>query len=498
MIEPTVYDLSSPGRHGPQLPVLDVPVAPLPDGYLRTDLPLPELSELDTVRHFVRLSQRNMGIDTNFYPLGSCTMKYNPKVNEKAASLPGFVELHPLQDAEMTQGAMQLLLELQVYLAEISGFDAVTLQPAAGAQGELTGVLMMRKYQLDRGETQRTKILVPDSAHGTNPATTTMSGLQVVELPSSPRGNLDLEALKANLDDTVVGLMLTNPNTLGLFEERILEITQLVHEAGGLVYGDGANMNAIVGVVKPADLGIDVMHFNLHKTFSTPHGGGGPGAGPVGVVAKLAPFLPGPVVSVEHIPDDFDDEEEHVHFDEDGDDFRLIWHMPSKSIGRVRSYYGNFGVLVRAYTYIRMHGAPGLRRIAENAVLNANYLKARLQQEASYPVAFGDRICMHEFVAQGILEGAPDIHTMDIAKRLMDYGFHPPTVYFPLIVREALMIEPTETESKATLDAFADAMIQIAREAREEPELLKDAPHSAPVKRLDEVRAARQMILCRC
>ncbi|MCB0199203.1 MAG: aminomethyl-transferring glycine dehydrogenase subunit GcvPB [Caldilineae bacterium] len=498
MIEPTVYDLSSPGRHGPLLPVLDVPEAPLPDGYLREDLLLPELSELDTVRHFVRLSQRNMGIDTNFYPLGSCTMKYNPKVNEKAAGLAGFTDLHPLQDAEMTQGAMQLLLELQVYLAEISGFDAVTLQPAAGAQGELTGVLMMRKYQLDRGETQRTKILVPDSAHGTNPATTTMSGLQVVELPSSPRGNLDLEALKANLDDTVVGLMLTNPNTLGLFEERILEITQLVHEAGGLVYGDGANMNAIVGVVKPADLGIDVMHFNLHKTFSTPHGGGGPGAGPVGVVAKLAPFLPGPVVSVEHIPDDFDDEEEHVHFDEDGDDFRLIWHMPSKSIGRVRSYYGNFGVLVRAYTYIRMHGAPGLRRIAENAVLNANYLKARLQQEASYPVAFGDRICMHEFVAQGILEGAPDIHTMDIAKRLMDYGFHPPTVYFPLIVREALMIEPTETESKATLDAFADAMIQIAREAREEPELLKDAPHSAPVKRLDEVRAARQMILCRC
>ena len=498
MIEPTVYDLSSPGRHGPQLPVLDVPVAPLPDGYLRTDLPLPELSELDTVRHFVRLSQRNMGIDTNFYPLGSCTMKYNPKVNEKAASLPGFVELHPLQDPEMTQGAMQLLLELQVYLAEISGFAAVILQPAAGAHGELTGVLIMRKYQLDRGETQRTKILVPDSAHGTNPATTTMSGLTVVELPSDDRGNLDLEALKANLDDTVVGLMLTNPNTLGLFEEHILEITQLVHEAGGLVYGDGANMNAIVGVVKPADLGIDVMHFNLHKTFSTPHGGGGPGAGPVGVVEKLARFLPGPVVTVEHVNADSDDEFERNNFSEDGDDFRLVWTMPSKSIGRVRAYYGNFGVLVRAYTYIRMHGAPGLRRIAENAVLNANYLKVRLQNEASYPVAFGDRICMHEFVAQGILEGAPDIHTMDIAKRLMDYGFHPPTVYFPLIVREALMIEPTETESKATLDAFADAMIQIAREAREDPQLLKDAPHNAPVKRLDEVRAARQMILCRC
>ena len=498
MIEPTVYDLSSPGRHGPLLPVLDVPEAPLPDGYLRSDLRLPELSELDTVRHFVRLSQRNMSIDTNFYPLGSCTMKYNPKVNDKAASLPGFADLHPLQDAEMTQGAMQVLLELQIYLAEISGLAAVTLQPAAGAQGELTGVLIMRKYQLDRGETQRTKILVPDSAHGTNPATTTMSGLQVVELPSDARGNLDLEALKANLDDTVVGLMLTNPNTLGLFEENILEITQLVHEAGGLVYGDGANMNAIVGVVKPGDLGIDVMHFNLHKTFSTPHGGGGPGAGPVGVVAKLAPFLPGPVVTVEHVAEEFDEDEEHVHFDEDGDDFRLIWYMPSKSIGRVRSYYGNFGVLVRAYTYIRMHGAEGLRRIAENAVLNANYLKVRLQNEGSYPVAFGDRICMHEFVAQGIIEGGPDIHTMDIAKRLMDYSFHPPTVYFPLIVHEALMIEPTETESKETLDAFADALIQIAREARETPELLKQAPHNAPVKRLDEVRAARQMILCRC
>ena len=498
MIEPTVYDLSSPGRHGPLLPVLDVPEAPLPDGYLRSDLRLPELSELDTVRHFVRLSQRNMSIDTNFYPLGSCTMKYNPKVNDKAASLPGFADLHPLQDAEMTQGAMQVLLELQIYLAEISGLAAVTLQPAAGAQGELTGVLIMRKYQLDRGETQRTKILVPDSAHGTNPATTTMSGLQVVELPSDERGNLDLEALKANLDDTVVGLMLTNPNTLGLFEENILEITRLVHEAGGLVYGDGANMNAIVGVVKPGDLGIDVMHFNLHKTFSTPHGGGGPGAGPVGVVAKLAPFLPGPVVTVEHVAEEFDEDEEHVHFDEDGDDFRLIWYMPSKSIGRVRSYYGNFGVLVRAYTYIRMHGAEGLRRIAENAVLNANYLKVRLQNEGSYPVAFGDRICMHEFVAQGILEGAPDIHTMDIAKRLMDYSFHPPTVYFPLIVHEALMIEPTETESKETLDAFADALIEIAREARETPDLLKQAPHNAPVKRLDEVRAARDLILCRC
>ncbi len=490
MIEQTVYQLSSPGRHGPRLPALDVPMAPLPDeGSLRNDLPLPELSELDVVRHFVRLSQRNMSIDTTFYPLGSCTMKYNPKVNEKTAALPGFTNIHPLQDEEMVQGAMQLMFELQVYLAQITGFDAVALQPAAGAHGELTGVLIMRKYQIDRGQTQRTKILVPNSAHGTNPATTTMSGLQVVELPSDARGNVDLEALKANLDDTVVGLMLTNPNTLGLFEEHVLEVTRLVHEAGGLVYGDGANLNAIVGIAKPAELGFDVMHFNLHKTFSTPHGGGGPGAGPVGVVEKLAPFLPGPLVAVRH-----DDDDAHIHLgaleDEDHDEgYQLAWYTPSKSIGRVRSYFGNFGVLVRAYTYIRMHGPEGLRRIAENAVLNANYLKALLQAEGSYPVAFGERTCMHEFVAQGILEDAPEIHTMDIAKRLMDYGYHPPTVYFPLIVKEALMIEPTETESKDTLDAFADALIKIAQEARTDPDLLKTAPHNAPVKRLDEVRA---------
>ncbi len=502
MIEPTVYELSSPGRHGPRLPALDVPLAPLPDAALLRPadaLPLPELSELDVVRHFVRLSHLNMSIDTNFYPLGSCTMKYNPKVNEKVAGLPGFAQLHPLQDAEMTQGALQLLFELQIILAEISGFDAVTLQPAAGAQGELTGVLIMRQYHLDRGDVKRTKILVPDSAHGTNPATTTMAGLQVVELPSDSRGNVDLDALKAALDDTVAGLMLTNPNTLGLFEEHVVEVTRLVHEAGGLVYGDGANLNAIVGVARPGDLGFDVMHFNLHKTFSTPHGGGGPGAGPVAVVEKLAPFLPGPLVAVEKVEAQgphYHDEDDHHHDEHDG--YRLVWHTPSKSIGRMKSYYGNFGVLVRAYTYIRMHGAEGLPRIAENAVLNANYIKARLEADGSYPIAYGERTCMHEFVAQGILEGAPDVHTMDIAKRLMDYNFHPPTVYFPLIVKEALMVEPTETESKETLDAFADALIQIAKEAREQPALLKDAPHTAPMKRLDEVRAARELVLCRC
>ncbi|MEA3334483.1 MAG: aminomethyl-transferring glycine dehydrogenase subunit GcvPB [Chloroflexota bacterium] len=502
MIEPTVYEISSPGRTGPRLPELDVPEAPLPEGYVRDaeQLPLPELSELDVVRHFVRLSQKNMSIDTNFYPLGSCTMKYNPKVNELTAGLAGFAQIHPLQDTDLVQGAMQLMFELQVYLAEISGFDAVTLQPAAGAQGELAGVLMMRKYHLDRGDNKRKKILVPDSAHGTNPASTTMSGLEVVELPSDDRGNLDLAALKENLDETVVGLMLTNPNTLGLFEEHILEVTRLVHDSGGLVYGDGANLNAIVGICKPAELGIDVMHFNLHKTFSTPHGGGGPGAGPVGVVEKLASFLPGPLVALEAIVD----EEPGLPFlagplAEEGptDLHRLVWYTPSKSIGRVRSFAGNFGVLVRAYTYIRMLGAEGLRRVAENAVLNANYLKARLQGEGSYPIAFSDRTCMHEFVAQGILEGASGVHTLDISKRLMDYGFHPPTVYFPLIVKEALMIEPTETESKEALDLFADALIAIAGEARTDPDLLHEAPHQAPVRRLDEVRAARQAIFCR-
>ena len=501
MVEATVYELSSPGRHGPRLPELDVPTAELPKEFLRSDVPLPELSELDVVRHYVRLSQKNMAIDTNFYPLGSCTMKYNPKVNERTARLPGFANLHPLQHLDLAQGAMQLLFELQVYLAEITGFSAVTLQPAAGAHGELTGVLIMRNYQIDRGETQRNKILVPDSAHGTNPATTTMSGLRVVELPSDERGNLDVEALKANLDDTVVGLMLTNPNTLGLFEENILEVNGLVHEAGGLVYGDGANLNAIVGVCKPADLGFDVMHFKLHKTFSTPHGGGGPGAGPVGVVEKLAPFLPGPMVALDAMLEGVDDSwlpADLLQEDDELSPYHLVWYMPSKSIGRVRSFYGNFGVLVRAYTYIRMHGAEGLRRVAENAVLNANYLKARLQEDGSYPIAFGERVCMHEFVAQGIIEGAPDIHTMDIAKRLMDYGFHPPTVYFPLIVKEALMIEPTETESKQTLDCFAEALIQIAQEARSKPELLQTAPHQAPTRRLDEVKAAKELILCRC
>jgi glycine dehydrogenase subunit 2 len=476
MSEPLIYELSHPGRIGANLPELDVPAALLPEG-VRERLPLPEVAEVDLVRHYVHLSQINFAIDLGFYPLGSCTMKYNPKVNEAAARLPGFADLHPLQPAASVQGAMRLMFELQSMLAEIAGFAAVSLQPAAGAQGEMTGTLIMRKYLLDRGDTGRHIILVPDSAHGTNPATSTMVGMKVVTIRSDNRGNVDLAALRefiAAHGQELVGLMLTNPNTLGLFDEHVEEIIGLVHEAGGLVYGDGANFNALLGIVKPGALGFDVMHYNLHKTFSTPHGGGGPGAGPVGVSPALAAYLPGPVVARE--------------------DERFTWHMPPRSIGRVKTFYGNFGVLVRAFTYIRMLGAPGLRAVSENAVLNANYLQARLKE--TFPVPYGDRLCMHEFVAQGIIDGAPDTRTLDIAKRLIDYGMHPPTVYFPLIVPEALMIEPTETESKETLDAFVTAMERIAGEARTDPELLHDAPHTTPVRRLDEVEAARHPILC--
>ncbi|HUW08250.1 MAG TPA: aminomethyl-transferring glycine dehydrogenase subunit GcvPB, partial [Anaerolineae bacterium] len=464
-------EISRPDRSSCRLPELDVPEAELPAGYGREELPLPEVSEIDLMRHYVRLSQLNHAVDTGFYPLGSCTMKYNPKVNEAMSRLPGFVQLHPLQPSESVQGAMEVMYGLQGFLGEISGFPAVSLQPAAGAHGELTGVLIMRKALYDRGETQRNVILVPDSAHGTNPATTTMSGLQVVEIPSDDRGNVDLDALRSHLDDRVVGLMLTNPNTLGLFDENVLEVTRLVHEAGGLVYGDGANLNALLGICKPAKLGFDVLHFNLHKTFSTPHGGGGPGAGPVGVTAELSPFLPSPLVVAR----------------EDDEGPFLAWHTPAKSIGPVKSFYGNFGVLVRAYTYIRMLGGPGLRRVAENAVLNANYLLSLVRD--IYPLPY-DRSCMHEFVIEGRIEGAPDVRALDISKRLMDYGFHPPTNYFPLIVPEALMIEPTETESKETLDAFAEALASIAEEARTDPDLLHNAPHTTPLSRMDEVRAS--------
>jgi len=479
-----IFEISRPGRCATALPALDVPTADLPSSLLRDDLPLPEVSEIDLVRHYTRLSQLNYGVDTGFYPLGSCTMKYNPKINEQMARLPGFARLHPYQDEETAQGALFLMYHLQEFLAEIGGFAAVSLQPAAGAHGELTGVLMMRAYHLDRGDDQRDVILVPDSAHGTNPATTTMSGLKVIEIPSDARGNVDMVALEAACEehgDRLVGMMLTNPNTLGLFDEHVEEITALVHEHGGLMYGDGANMNALLGIARPGDLGFDVLHYNLHKTFSTPHGGGGPGSGPVGASERLAEFLPLPIVDVDLQRSD--DEELFYTFVD-----------PPKSIGRVKAFYGHFGVLVRAYVYIRMLGADGLRRVAEHAVLNANYLKGRL--EGTYPLPY-DRTCMHEFV----LAGPPDdvqaagVHTLDVAKRLMDYGFHPPTVYFPLIVHEALMIEPTETESLETLDGFVEALLRIADEARADPDLLHAAPHNAPMRRLDEVHAAKKLTL---
>jgi glycine dehydrogenase subunit 2 len=479
MREPLLQELSHPGRGAVSLPACDVPETPLPQEGLRAELPLPEIDELALVRHYTRLSHLNYAVDIGFYPLGSCTMKYNPKVNEVAAALPGFTHLHPLQPVESAQGTLALMHGLQRLLAEIGGFAAVSLQPAAGAQGELAGILIMRKYLYDRGETGRTVVLVPDSAHGTNPATTAMSGLQVMQVRSDNRGNVDLAALRALVAEQgprLIGLMLTNPNTLGLYDEHLHEVLAIIHDAGGLVYGDGANLNALLGQVKPGAVGFDVMHFNLHKTFSTPHGGGGPGSGTVGVAATLADYLPGPIVA-----------------EVDGS---YQWVMPARSIGRLKSFHGNVGMLIRAYTYIRMLGADGLRAVSENAVLNANYLQARLK--GSYPVPHGDRLCMHEFVAQGIIDGAPDVHTLDIAKRLIDYGFHPPTIYFPLIVPEALMIEPTETESKETLDAFADALVRIAEEARATPELVTGAPHTAPTGRLDEVGAARHPILCAC
>jgi glycine dehydrogenase subunit 2 len=480
MAEPLIYDLSAAGRSGVSLPAPDVPAAALPKGLVRKNLPLPEVSEVDVVRHFVRLSQLNYSIDTGFYPLGSCTMKYNPKVNEDAARLPGFAFSHPLQDPETAQGNLALMYSVQEWLKEIGGFAGISLQPAAGAHGELTGILIIRAYHMARGDLRRTKILIPNSAHGTNPASTAMSGLEVVELPSDDRGNVDLQALQAACDDTVAGLMLTNPNTLGLFEEHVQEVVDQIHACGGLVYGDGANMNALLGVVRPGDLGIDVLHYNLHKTFSTPHGGGGPGSGPVGVREALVEFLPGPIVEVIEAGDE-----------DEAPLFGLV--MPKNTIGRVKAFHGHFGMLVRAYAYIRMQGKQGMRAIADHAVLNANYLRAKLRE--AYHVPY-DRICMHEFVAEGRWADAPDIRALDVAKRLMDYGFHPPTNYFPLIVHEALMIEPTETESLQALDAFAAAMLTIAGEARTNPDLLHGAPHHTPVGRLDEVKAAKDLVLC--
>jgi glycine dehydrogenase subunit 2 len=480
MLEPTIFELSKPGRKGIQFPKADVPASDLPTDFLRDDLQLPEVSEVDVVRHFTRLSQFNHGVDTGFYPLGSCTMKYNPRINEVTARLPGFANIHPLQDETTVQGALGLMFEMQEMLKEISGFAGMSLQPAAGAHGELTGVLIIRAYHASRGDTKRKKMLIPDSAHGTNPATSSMSGFDVVQLPSDDRGNMDIEILKEHCDDTLAGLMITNPNTLGLFDENLKQVCDMVHEAGGLVYGDGANLNAIMGVLKPAHCGVDVLHFNLHKTFSTPHGGGGPGSGPVGVAEHLVDFLPNPVVDI--LEEATDDEPPLYGF-----------IRPAKTIGRVKSFHGHFGVIVRAFTYILMNGADGLRKVSESAVLNANYIQAKLRDAYKIPY---DRTCMHEFVIEGHWDDVPDIHALDISKRLMDYGIHPPTNYFPLIVPEALMIEPTETESIESCDAFIDAMLEIAEEARRNPEILKEAPHNTPIKRLDEVKAARELVLC--
>lgn len=480
MTEPTLFELSSPGRTGVDFPIPDVPHTPLPEGLTRETLPLPELSEQDIIRHYTRLSKLNYSVDGGFYPLGSCTMKYNPRVNERAARLPGFASIHPFQPVETIQGCLALMYNLQLWLAEISGFKGITLQPAAGAQGEFVGVAIIRAYHNSRNDVKRTRILIPDSAHGTNPASSAMKGFEIVPLPTDKDGNVDLEALRSACDDTTAGLMLTNPNTLGLFEANVLEVVRIVHEAGGLIYGDGANLNALLGIVRPGDLGFDIMHFNLHKTFSTPHGGGGPGSGPVGVASHLVEFLPTPVIDI--IEDGSEDMAPLYGF-----------RAPKHSIGRVKSFNGHFGMLVRAFTYISMHGPEGLFAISKYAVLNANYLLSRIRKD--YKLAY-DRVCMHEFVLEGRWDDAPGVIALDIAKRLMDYGFHPPTNYFPLIVHDALMIEPTESENKQTLDAFAEALIAIAGEAKSNPELLKSAPHITPVGRLDEVKAARDLVLC--
>ena len=475
-LEPLIFDLSAPGRSAVSLPSCDVPEvsveALVPNSLLRQQEPqLPELAEVDVVRHFTRLSTFNHGVDTGFYPLGSCTMKYNPKVNEMLSRLTGFTALHPYQPEALTQGALQLMAELQEDLCELAGMDEFTLQPAAGAHGEMTGILIIKAYHNHRGDHKRTKVIVPDSAHGTNPATAAMAGYEIIQIPSNDRGGVDLEALKKVVNDEVAALMLTNPNTVGLFDENIQQITKLVHDAGGLLYYDGANTNAIMGITRPGDMGFDVIHLNLHKTFSTPHGGGGPGSGPVGVKEFLAPFLPKPLVVRR----------------EDGT-FTLKYDMPL-SIGRVRSFYANFSILVRAYAYIRSLGGEGLRSASENAVLNANYLMSILKEHYFLPF---DRVCQHEFIITPKNLKATGVHTLDIAKRLLDYGYHPPTIYFPIIVEEAMMIEPTETESIETLDEFAKILIKIAEEATSTPDLVKNAPYTTLVTRLDEVGAVRK------
>ncbi len=468
-----IIELSKEGRKAYSIPKNDVetvdPEKYIPKNVLRKEDPkLPEVYEVEVIRHYTNLSNKNYGVDTGFYPLGSCTMKYNPKINEDMAKLPNFANIHPRQSEDTVQGSLELMYELQEKLCEITGNDGYTLQPAAGAHGELTGLMIIKKYHEERNDTKRTKIIVPDSAHGTNPASATAVGYDIIEIKSRKDGSIDLDELKDALSDEVAGLMLTNPSTLGLFERNICEISKLVHEAGGLVYYDGANLNAIMGKTRPGDMGFDIVHLNLHKTFSTPHGGGGPGAGPVGVRKDLIKYLPVPVVAKKD------------------DKYYLDYDKPS-SIGRLMGFYGNFGVLLKAYTYILTMGASGLREASETAVLNANYLQSQLKKEYKLPI---DQVCKHEFVLSGMKDS--DVHTLDIAKRLLDYGVHPPTVYFPLIIDEAIMVEPTDTETLETLDNFIEIMNKIKEEAVKNPKILEEAPITTPVRRLDEVQAARK------
>ncbi len=473
-----IFELSKSGRKAYNLPALDVEDKDIknfiPEEFLSdSELEFPELSEVDVVRHYTNLSNKNYGLDTGFYPLGSCTMKYNPKINEDTTRYDGFANLHPYQSECCTQGALQLMYELDRSLSEIAGMDKMSLQPAAGAHGELAGIMVIKAYHEKNGDFNRNKIIVPDSAHGTNPATAAMAGYKIVEVKSTKDGLVDLEALKAVVGDDTAGLMLTNPNTLGIFDKNIKEIAKIVHDAGGQLYYDGANANAILGHARPGDMGFDVVHFNLHKTFSTPHGGGGPGSGPIGVKKHLEEFLPVPVVQ------------------KDGDRYYLDYNVPY-TIGKVKDFFGHFGILVRAYTYILTMGSDGLKKASEIAVLNANYMANKLKEHFYLPI---DTLFKHEFVLGGLKDTLSEVTTLDIAKRLLDKGYHPPTVYFPLIINQAIMIEPTETESKETLDEFIDAMITISKEASENPQLLKDAPLNTIVSRPDETKAARFPVL---
>lgn len=473
-----IFDKSVVGRKGYTLPKLDIPTSntnELPSQFKRKDdARLPEVSEIEVARHFQALSHKNFNIEKGMYPLGSCTMKYNPKINEKIAAFPGYAGLHPMSDDNYAQGALQLMYELGEQLKEITGLKGVSLQPAAGSQGELTGIYMIKAYHEDRKDHARNTILVPDSSHGTNPASAAIAGYKVDTIKTNENGRIDIDHLKSKVGPHVAGFMITNPSTLGLFEQRIDEVAKIIRECGGLLYMDGANFNALLSIARPGDMDFDCVHINLHKTFSTPHGGGGPGAGPVCVSERLIPFLPKPQVVKE------------------GDNYRMDYDLP-KSIGKLHGFNGNFGVLVRAYSYIRMHGAEGLRRISENAVINANYIFARVKDHFEVPF---DDYCMHEFIISGNRQKKLGVTTKDIGKRLLDYGFHAPTVYFPLTVPEAMLIEPTETENMQNLDAFSDAMIAIAKEAETNPELVQNAPHSTELRRLDEALAARNLNIC--